>query len=322
MRYNVSFKEIGDMLEKSDNILLFPHVNPDGDALGSALALCMTMRAMGKNSWVLLEEEVPAYIDFLDVSCCTQDQNCIDNPEVCLCVDCGEENRMPERIKKFNSGKTRICIDHHSTGGSFGDYYYIDEDEAATAQIVYKLIKTMGWELSSSAADALYTGIVTDTGSFQYSNTTPDTHKIASELLAIGVDSAAIAVKLYQNVSLKKLRLQSRVIEDIDIFADGRAVIAYISQNMLKEAEASDDDGEGIIDFIKSIDGVEIAALLKERGEAVKVSMRAKSYARVDKIAVKFGGGGHVKAAGCTLDMDAEKAAGILKNEITEALES
>lgn len=318
---NVSLEKAAKLLSSAESVLIFPHINPDGDALGSCAALCRALRNENKEAWILLEEDVPGYLSFMDIEFCTQNPGCIVEPDICICVDCSEEKRFPDRAEKYNSGRTKMCIDHHATSGSFGDYYYIDGAEAATAQIIYKLLLEMGAHIDRSIAASLYTGISTDTGNFQYSNTTPETHMIAAELMRTGMDHVSITVALYQNVSLRKVRLEARILDRMEIFAGGRAVISYVDSSMLKEVSAVMEDSESAIDTLRNIEGVEIAAFLKEKGDAVKVSMRAKSAGRVDEIAVKFGGGGHAKAAGCTLDMSVSEAADAIKKEIIGYLE-
>ena len=318
---NVSLRKAGQLLNNAESVLIFPHVNPDGDALGSCAALCRVLRNSGKEAWILLDESVPKYLSFMDTEFCTCDHGCIAEPDICICVDCSEEKRFPDRAEKFNSGRTKLCLDHHATSGSFGDYYYIDGAEAATAQIIYKLLLEMGAQIDRNTAASLYTGISTDTGNFQYSNTTPETHMIAAELMKTGMDHVSITVALYQNVSLTKVRLEARILDKMEIFAGGKAVISYVDSSMLQEVSAKMEDSESAIDTLRNIEGVEIAAFLKEKGDAVKVSMRAKSAGRVDEIAVKFGGGGHAKAAGCTLEMSIAEATDAIKKEIISYLE-
>ena len=152
---NASLETIGKMLSDAKSIIIFPHLNVDGDALGSSSALCRALRNMGKEAWILLEEEVPQYISFIDTEFCTQDTDCVQDPDVCICVDCSEESRFPKRVDKYYSGKVRLCVDHHATSGEFGDYYYIDGDEAATAQLIYKLLVAMNVEITADMARSL-----------------------------------------------------------------------------------------------------------------------------------------------------------------------
>lgn len=319
---NASLKTMGEMLISAESIIIFPHINADGDALGSSSALCRALRKMGKEAWILMEEEVPKYISFIDTEFCTQNQSCVQDPDVCICVDCSEESRFPARASKYNSAKTRLCVDHHATSGAFGDYYYIDGNEAATAQIIYKLLMAMEAEIDAGMASSLYTGINTDTGSFRYSNANPETHQITAELLKTGFDHVAVNVALYQNVSLKKMRLENKILDKMEVFADGKGAISFVTEEMVHQAGAQMEDSEGVIDTMRNIEGVEIAAFIKDRGDAVKVSMRAKSTGRVDGIAMKFNGGGHAKAAGCTLKMSVEEATELIKKEIATYLEN
>lgn len=315
---NASLKQLGEMLKAAESILIFPHINIDGDALGSAAALCRALRDSGKTAWIMMDEDVPAYLSFMDTEFCTTDRKCIAEPDVCICVDCSDTKRFPAVADIYAKGRLQLCIDHHATGGSFGDHYYIDGDEAATCQLIYKLLKEMDAEITPCIAESLYTGISTDTGNFQYSNTAAETHRIAADLLECGVDHVGITVKLYQTVPLRKLQTQTKILDRMEILADGRAAISYVTQEMLDELGAQMDDSEGSIDLLRNIEGVEIAAFLKEKGDTVKVSMRAKSYATVDGIVMKFGGGGHAKAAGCTLEMGMDDALELMKKEIID----
>ena len=319
MKSNASLKELAGFLKAAETILIFTHTNPDGDALGSAAALCRVLRKMGKTSWILMDEEVPEYISFMDTEFVTRDKECLKDHDVSICVDCGEYSRFPALADKFDEGKLHLCVDHHATGDGFGNHYYIDPSEAATCQLIYKLIKELGSEfIDKTVAESIYTGINTDTGSFQYSNTTADTHAIASDLMTYGVDHTAINVKLYQTIPMTKLKIQASILQRAEFLFGGKVAVGYVTGQMLDEAGAVLDDAEGTIDMLRNIEGVEIAAFLKEKGEAVKVSMRAKSYANVAEIVSVFGGGGHVKAAGCTLEMGMDEALDAIKKAIGE----
>ena len=333
MKSNASLKELAGFLKAAEKIVIFTHTNPDGDALGSAAALCRVLRKMGKISWILMDEEVPDYISFMDTEFCTRDKECVKDHDISICVDCGEYSRFSALADKFDEGKLKLCVDHHATGDGFGDHYYIDPSEAATCQLIYKLIRELEAAVAEDSeadsklidktvAESLYTGINTDTGSFQYSNTTAETHAIAADLMSYGVDHTAINVKLYQTIPMTKLKIQSAILQRAELLFGGRVAVGYVTGEMLEEAGAILDDAEGTIDMLRNIEGVEIAAFLKEKGDAVKVSMRAKSHANVAEIVSAFGGGGHVKAAGCTLEMGMEEALGAIKSEISKYWEN
>lgn len=315
-----SIQEIGEQLLKAQSILLFPHDNADGDALGSAVALCGALRNAGKETAVLIGEEVPDSLRFLDQGYFTLDPKRIPEPDICMCVDCGEVSRFLNRKEPFFQGKTTICLDHHVTSEPFADYNHIDGKTAATAELVYQLIRSMGLPIDKPIGEAIFTGICTDTGNFQYSNTTKESHLITAALYDAGIDHAKVAVDIYQNMPLEKFRIVNKALENMELLADGKAAIAYVTQGMLQEAGASLDYTDGCVEALRDIKGVEVAAFVKERKENLcKVSMRAKSTGNVAKIAAVFGGGGHVKAAGCTLEMGIKEACQQMKKAIEES---
>ncbi len=319
---NASLKQIGDMLSEARSILIFPHVNADGDAVGSAAALCRALRNMGKDAWVMMNEEVSSYLSFMDTQFCTTDTDCVANPDICVCVDCAETKRFPNSAGKYNEGKMKLCIDHHASDKGFGDYYYIDGDASAAAQIIYELLNEMQVNFDRNIVNSLYTGIITDTGNFKHANTTPQIHEIAADLMAKGVDHMEIMINLYQKVNLNSIKLQAQILDRMQIFAEGKAAAAYVTEDMLEATGTTLEDAEGVADVLRSLDGVEIAAFFKDKGDSIKASLRSKSYANVDGIAAKFDGGGHVKAAGCTLHMSMQEALEALKKEIIDYLEN
>lgn len=321
MKQNHSIKEIGEQLLKANSALIFPHINMDGDALGSAAALCKVLRDAGKDAAILIEDEIPEYISFLDNGYCSKDFDVIQEPDVCICVDCGETDRFPKRAEKFFTGKTTICVDHHTTSTPFADYNFIDGNIAATCEIIYKIIVSMGLPVTKEIGEAIYTGISTDTGNFQYSNATRDSHIITAALYDAGIDHSGVAVKLYQSTRLEKIRITNRVLDNLQVFAGGKAAMAYVDQNMLEEVGAAIEETEGVVETLRNIQGVEVAAFLKEREpDVIKVSMRAKTNGNVADIASKFGGGGHIKAAGCTFRTNLKDACEQLKAAIEESL--
>lgn len=316
-----ALQEIGGQLLRAGSVLLFPHINMDGDTLGSAVALCRGLRNEGKKAWILIEDEIPEYLRFMDRGYCTGNPEEIPEPDICMCIDCGETDRFPERTEQFLRGRTTICLDHHTTSEPFADYNYIDSSRAATSELTFELLQQMGLEIDREMGEALYVGISTDTGNFQYSNTTKETHLIAAQLYDTGIDAAGIAVKLYQNVHLETLRLKNRILDTMELFCGGKAIIAYVTRQMLKETGTVLEDAEGSVDILRNIYGVEIAVFAKEKErDVIKVSMRAKTTGNVAQIAEKFQGGGHVKAAGCTIHAPLETALEQLKEETKRSL--
>lgn len=316
---NNTMKEIALAFERADSIVIFPHILMDGDTLGSSAALCRALRKKGKDAVIAIEDKIPDYIKFLDNDYCIREFESLNAPDIAVCVDCGDYTRFRKRVDLFESGKTKICIDHHPTSEGIGDFNYIDGKAAATGELIYDLIKELNVSIDSEISNALFTAITTDTGNFQYSNTTKRSHEIVMDLYDHGLDAYGISIRLYENEPISKIRLHSLVLSKAEMFADGKGIVVSITQNMLKETNTLMEDTEGIVSKMRSIKGVEAAIVLKEEDETnIKVSMRSKGYLDVAKISVEFGGGGHVRAAGCTI----KKHIDIAKKEILSAVNS
>jgi phosphoesterase RecJ-like protein len=319
---NCSLKEIGNGLLAAKTVLLFPHVQMDGDALGSASALCRALRAMGKEAHILINEIVPANILFLDEGFCTTDAGIITNPDVCLAVDCSDISRIEGRKTVFFQGTVTMCIDHHVTNEAFADLNFVDRHAASTGEISYRLLEQMQYPMDALSAQALYAAMATDTGNFTYSNTTRETHLIAASLFETGMDHSRIGVEIYQNSRPEKVKLTALCFATMEFVGEGKANIALITQDMLKQTGASMEETEGLVEQMRNISGVEISCIMKEDNGRIKVSMRSKTNGDVASIARNFGGGGHKKAAGFTLEIPMEEAKVLVKNAILQQLTS
>lgn len=316
-----TLSEVAEQFEKADSVLLFPHVNMDGDTLGASIALCLALRQLGKKSYILIDEEIPQFLDFLHTDCCTDEFDCIEKPDVCVCIDCGDPERFKNRKDKFFEADVTGCIDHHVTTEPFAKFNYVDPKAAATAEIIYDLIEELGAEIDAGMAEAIFTGITTDTGNFQYSSTTARTHEIAAELYELDVDYSKVSINLYQRNRVEKLRLQAKILSEMQMLADGKAALCFVTKKMLEDENAVMEDTEGVIDALRSIAGVELAGFVKELSDtSCKVSLRSKSYINVADISLKFNGGGHHRAAGFSLDNSVEEAVKILAQTIGEAI--
>ena len=233
----------------------------------------------------------------------------MEDVDVSVCVDCGDESRFPGRKQAFRQGKTTVCIDHHHTTSSFCDYNYVDPEAAATGELIYQLLQVMGTQPDAEIGEALFAAMTTDTGNFQYSNTTKQTFVIAAALCDWGIDSNRVSVELYENVRPQRKRIEIKVLETMRLIAEGRGALCYMTQEMLTETGALAEETENVVDQMRSISSVEYAAFLKEQQDgSVRVSLRAKRLGDVAEIAEKFGGGGHIKAAGATLRMPINEA--------------
>ena len=319
-------KEIRDILMASESMYIFPHYVVDGDAIGSCAALCHTMRKLGKEADILMEDEIPDNLKFLDKEYVifATDSDELPQRDLCIALDCSNFDRFPERQRLFREcGRHSACIDHHKAFVKFSEVNLIDPWAAATAELLYELYLYMGLEIDVETAEALYAGIVTDTGNFQYINTTRKTHLIAADLYELGINTKKLNIILYQSDRPQKLRLHAMIMSHMQIFCDGRASLAYVTLDMYDEAGAKTSESDGINSRIRDIKGVEVAVFLREKkNNEIKVGFRSKDYIDVAEICVRFGGGGHEHAAGCTMEMSMEESIPIMIRAVEEALKS
>ena len=226
----------------------------------------------------------------------TFDEKVMEHPDVSVCVDCGDFGRFPMRREKFLSARTTVCVDHHGTTQNFCDYNYVDSAAAATGELIYALIKEMVPEADVETGEAIFAAITTDTGNFQYSNTTKNCHLIMAELYDLGVDTNKVSVEIYENERQEKLMITARALSALEIFGGGCGAISHLTLEDMKEIGAEPFETDGVIQKLRSISGVEYAALVKEKEPGViRVSMRAKRRGNVATIASELGGGGPEK---------------------------
>ncbi len=313
------FEEIIEKVKAAEKILVYPHVNMDGDAAGSAKALCLAFRKIGKQAAVLCDSEKPDFLSFL------YDDSFVSVPpfkaDLSFAVDFSEEKRMQGREGCFKEAPSSACIDHHVSPGGMADASVIDPNASAAAMLVYKFFLEMGIEPDKDIAEALYTAILTDTGAFKYSNTNAETHRVISELYKYGIDHVKICTAVYETKPQAQLRIESLAMERAEMLEGGKAAVTYITQEDLKEYGARYDYCESAIDYLRTMKDVEAVAIVKEFSEGVfKVSFRGKHYANVRLAAEALGGGGHDRAAGCTLEMTLDEALASVKREIVKTL--
>lgn len=317
--------DVAKILMESSSMYIFPHMVADGDAMGSCAALCALMRSMGKEADILMEDEIPDNLLFLDRGYVTfvEEDTELPQRDLCIALDCSNLDRLPKRVRIFQEcGRRSACIDHHGANIPFAEVNLIDPMASATTELLYELFLYMDADITTEIAEAIYTGIVTDTGNFQYTNTTRKTHLIVSDLYLYGVDTKKLNIILYQSERPQKLKLHSIIMSNMEVFHDGRASMAHVTLDMYDEADAKTSESDGINAAIRDIQGVEVAVFLREKikDHEIKVGMRSKDYIDVAQIGVKFGGGGHRHAGGCTLYTSMEEAIEIMKEAVNEAL--
>lgn len=322
---NVSYSKIAKKMRSYERVLIFPHIHPDGDALGSSGALCKALRLLDIEAYVLVDEDFPHNLNFLDEDVSTFNTEVFNGFDyLAVMVDCSDTSRILNRLDAFKSAKERIVIDHHITASPDfkPDLMRVEPDSAATGELVYYIINELGITMNQYIAYAIFTAITTDTGNFQHQNTTARSHEIAAALYDVeGFNSKPVSNLIYNRDSLNSFELEKLVMESIKIYEKGRIVIAFITKEMLKETNTDMSETDRFITKLMTIDEVEIAAILKENEENLtKVSLRAKSYADVSKIADKFGGGGHKRAAGFNLSVPPMEALSLFIDDLEKAL--
>jgi len=303
-----------DELRSNERFLLTTHENPDGDALGSLLAMQAILTQLGKDSVMYLAEKefpLPVEYRFLPLEEVFHEPPADIVDRVLVFLDCGNIDRTPEGFLRSDEAHV-VNIDHHHDNTRFGTVNLVDTKASSTAEIVHELGRELGADITPEIASALYVGLVTDTGRFSYENTNPDTHRLAAELIEAGVDVADTYRRLYERVPIEKLKLVARALEGIERREDCGLALTYLSDADYAETGSSELLSEGIIDFIRSLEGTLVAAVVRDRGEAAgsarKVSLRSTDGdIDVSEIARRYGGGGHRRAAGFSTDLTYEQ---------------
>jgi phosphoesterase RecJ-like protein len=314
-------EEILEVLKKYETFLILSHVNPDGDALGSQLALYSLLSDLGKKALVVNSDPVPLAYRFLpNAGFFTQDIEHNTQFDVVLVLDCGNPDRTgAELAAKIHPKHALINIDHHRGNKRFGTLNLVDTRACATAELIFNIIESGNMEIGMDRAVCLYTGILTDTGSFKFSNTTAEAHRITARLIDEGVRPEQISESVYEVIPYQRAKLLGVALERLQLSEDGKIAWTSVTNAIYEQTGALSEDTEGIIDYIRSLRGVEVAVFLRELENGdFKVSLRSKGDLAVNVIASAFGGGGHRAAAGCTLSGSLEEVA----DKVFEALGS
>ena len=308
----ITLQEAAEKLQAANNIILTSHINPDGDAIGSSLAMLQILRSMGKNVKLFIDDKIPKNFTVMPFA---------------------EEIKVPREYEKHDADLLVILdtavdrigvvdkitdapilnIDHHVTNADDKGYIYVDAEAAATCEIILQLCHELKVELTKNIAICIYTGLATDTGFFNYSNTKPSTFRAAAELVEAGVEPNLVSEQLEKR-SYRDIKTMNAVLQTTKVYYGGRVAGMFINRDLFKEIDTT----EGLIDLIRVIDGVDVAFLLTEKERNVcRVSMRSKGV-EVSDIARRLGGGGHVRAAGCTINQNVDMAKRILIRTIGE----
>jgi phosphoesterase RecJ-like protein len=304
-----ALKQAAGALHRARNIVIACHINPDGDTLGSALALALALRHMGKRATVLSHDGVPEIYRWMpgqETVLSSTDARDFDLAVVC---DTGTADRVGRVKPAIEAAPLSLCIDHHAAEGSFGQIRLVNPRVAATGELVYPLLKEMKAQIDRPIAECLMCALITDTGSFRFMNVTPHTFRIGAALMRAGACPAMIGELVFENRSLASVKLLGRALESLQVSTDGRVAWARIRAKDFEELGATDEDTEGIVNHIRAVRGAQVALLFREiPGRKVRISLRARDGYDVNRVAQMFGGGGHRLAAGCSHEPPLDEA--------------
>ena len=294
----MSIEDILLEIRKRETFLITTHVNPEGDAIGSSLALALALSSIGKKVEVITQDPVPKGLKFLPSSDTIKQAKMIDRRfDAVITVDCGDLERVGFLKIDNIPGDILINIDHHVTNKGFGAVNFV-EDAVASAQLIYDIMKRLNISLTPDIATCIYTAIMTETGSFRYSNTTSETFKIAQEMVSAGAMPWNIAEQIFNRNNIGRIKLLGLILESLDRSDDGKISWITVKEQMYRETGTSKEDVEDFINFPRSIEGVEVAILFRESNQGWKISLRSNGKVDVSNMALEFGGGGHSMAAG------------------------
>ncbi len=302
MKKNNAFEEIGKVIKNYESFAIFSHINADGDAFGSLLGLGQSLKLMGKKVSYFLPQPVPTRFSFLkDYDLINKDK--LDGIEVGIFVDAADINRIGTLKENGKNFLTTINIDHHETNDYFADYNYVDKDSPSTTCLILKLLEANDFPIDKNVAEALYTGVLTDTGAFKFANATFDAFETAGKLVRYGANPEYVAKMCFESDTLEHLKLTGIALDRMKV--QKNVGFSYITYEDRIKINATEEDMEGIIDTIRKCKDVQVAVFFKEAlKNEIRISFRSKDGIDVKSIAVKFGGGGHLPASGCTVKGD------------------
>ena len=294
----MTYTEAAELLRRQDSILILTHRRPDGDTIGCAVGLCAALRELGKTAWLLPNANATAlFTPYLEGYLAPDGFS----PAFVVSVDIAGRGLFPENARCWLEKGVDLAVDHHGSNEGFGKENCVDPGRAACGELIYDIIRQWG-PVSPAAALPLYLAVSTDTGCFVYSNTTPDTHRVAAALMDTGIDYRSVNKRHFRTKSFKRLRLESMITQDMELFDNGTIAIAAVSLDMMNALDAREEDAEDIAAFAGQVEGVETAVTIRElRPGECKLSVRTSAGLNASAVCALLGGGGHAAAAGCSV---------------------
>ena len=288
-------------IDQAQSISICSHISPDGDAVGSSTGLYLALKEMGKDVYLVKNDDFPSNLEFVKHEDFYTGGQAFET-DLFIVTDVSSDDRIGNGIEFHKLAKNSLCIDHHKTNDGFFPNCIIESTLSSTCELIAAILFEGEYKISPLAATFLYLGISTDTHRFQYESTSAETLRIAAKLIDLGADKKMINLALYESLNVNYLLLQAEVINSATRFHDGKFIIASLTNDQLDKYGLDHDETEGLVSILKSITGIEVACLVKEHEELdQKISFRSKETVDVSAIAQEFGGGGHIRASGCTI---------------------
>ena len=303
----MTLDNIIEEINNAESIVILTHENPDGDAIGSSLALYNGLKQIGKDADLIIPE-FPQTFEFLKNSKEVKKEGKTDKYDLAIALDCGDIKRLDGFAKYFEDANVKISIDHHSANTMFADYNFVNPMAPACCQILVTVLEVLGIEIDKEIGTCLLTGIITDTGGFKYSGVTSETFEFAAELLNKGVNVSNIYKKVLQTLSKPSFELRRRAMNRLEFLEEGKIAFTYTTLKDEEETMAGSNSHDGIVEMGRDIEGVEISIFLREKEDGYKISLRSNEYVNVSDICLMFSGGGHIRAAGGSVNLPFEQA--------------
>lgn len=317
MSEQLSVSRTADLLRGADRILILTHHDPDGDTLGSGFALCRAMLFLGKTARVECSDDIPDKYAYLYENLPKTPEF---EPEFICAVDIADTKLLGEKLSVY-ADRIQLCIDHHGSNTGYARCLLLCPDYAATAMLICEVIRELGVVIDKDIASSLYTGIATDTGCFKYSNTTAYTLRMAADMLDCGVNSEMINRTMFDIKSRARVELERLALDKMRFYLGDRCAVMLITLDMIQKSGAGEDDMEGLAPIPRQIEGVWVGVTLREKRDGTyKVSVRTGNHADASAICSRLGGGGHIRAAGCTLDGPADQAIAVILDAVKQVI--
>lgn len=294
-------------INKAESIVILTHENPDGDAIGTGLALYNSLKQIGKNPDIIIPD-YPRTFAFLPCTDEIKKESNIAKYDLAISVDCATIKMLNGFASYFENAKVKISIDHHSTNTMFGDFNYVIPHAPACAQVLLVVLEYFKIDITKDIGTCILTGIITDTGGFKYSGVTAETFKFVAELLEKGVNVSKVYKRVLQTRTKANFELNRIAADRLEFLEDGKVAFTYITKEDEEKVNAENGDHEGIVETGRDIEGVEVSIFIRQTDKGCKVSMRSNEYVNVSDVCLLLGGGGHTRAAGCSLQCTVEQA--------------